>query len=638
MKLAEHKSYNEIETPNEIKTFDFTLNAKAFKIFTDSIYKNKIRAVIRELTTNAIDAHKEAGNNNAYEVHLPEYQEEYFSIRDYGTGLSESQIEKIYTNFFFSTKENSNDFNGMLGLGSKSPLCYNTKSFTIESFYNGTKYVYLCFLDDDEIPSYTKVSDEATSEPNGLKIQFAANYSDIHIFEKEAQAIYQYVELKPSINTTISPLNKRYENDHFFCAGEKKSHILMGNVLYPLEVGHDSLKEYEAIFNTGIIIPVPNGSVEFSPSRESLSYNSYTVSFLRKKMKEIISFFEKDIETKINNSKSVFEAQRKYAELLEDFIFFPTKTFCKNVTYNGQVISLDLTFQNEITQYYHHSYSRKVNCSLTKHIRINSRDLFVYKDCKDAGSRVAEKIRRPSYNSPSVTAYMITDEFLQETGIQKSELILASTLPKPTTVYIREKISGICEWKNDSRITYSWVQVNDYDTGFYVIKDNGYAVIDGKKIHPRKIRELKITETIYGIGKKQEKDALKNGLKSLDEYVKNTFLKQKRILDKNRKLLEKYKAYDYITWAIKIQMNYLNFDISFKDVKVKDDVYNDYLEYLKLNKICPKILDKIQPYLSFSGENVYADQTLINTIKDKIKNIKIPTYQELLEKHYENSI
>src|SRR5690606_19308446 len=116
------------------KEFKMLATAKSFKILMDGIYQNKIKAIIRELSTNARDSHVAAGHNKPFIVHLPNHREPEFYIEDFGTGLSEDKIEKIYSTFFASDKEDSNDYVGCLGLGSKTPFCYNTRSFIVESW------------------------------------------------------------------------------------------------------------------------------------------------------------------------------------------------------------------------------------------------------------------------------------------------------------------------------------------------------------------------------------------------------------------------------------------------------------------------------------------------------------------------
>ena len=102
------------------------VNAKAFKILSSSLYSNRVRAIIRELCANAWDSHVEAGNTDNFDVHLPTTMEPHFSIRDYGTGMSEETMNEVFNCLFSSTKTETNAQSGMLGLGSKSPFSYTS--------------------------------------------------------------------------------------------------------------------------------------------------------------------------------------------------------------------------------------------------------------------------------------------------------------------------------------------------------------------------------------------------------------------------------------------------------------------------------------------------------------------------------
>ena len=107
----------------EIGEFRIRNSAKAFNILSSGLYANKIRAIVRELSCNAVDSHVAAGKQDTpFDIHLPNTLEPWFSIRDYGLGLSHDQVINIYTTYFESTKTDSNEFIGALGLGSKSPF------------------------------------------------------------------------------------------------------------------------------------------------------------------------------------------------------------------------------------------------------------------------------------------------------------------------------------------------------------------------------------------------------------------------------------------------------------------------------------------------------------------------------------
>ena len=67
----------------EVGEFRIRNSAKAFKILSDGLYANKIRAIIRELSCNAVDSHVAAGKADVpFSVHLPNQLEPWFSIRD----------------------------------------------------------------------------------------------------------------------------------------------------------------------------------------------------------------------------------------------------------------------------------------------------------------------------------------------------------------------------------------------------------------------------------------------------------------------------------------------------------------------------------------------------------------------------
>jgi len=127
-------------------SFKIKASGKAFQILSDGLYSDKVLAIVRELSTNAWDAHVAAGTETtSFAIHLPNSLEPHFSIRDFGTGLSHEDVMVLYTTYFDSTKDDSNLFVGALGLGSKSPFSY-AESFTVTSFFNGEKRAYAAFV------------------------------------------------------------------------------------------------------------------------------------------------------------------------------------------------------------------------------------------------------------------------------------------------------------------------------------------------------------------------------------------------------------------------------------------------------------------------------------------------------------
>jgi DNA topoisomerase VI subunit B len=162
--------------------FNIKMTGKAFKALSDSLYQNKIGSIVRELSCNALDSHKEANRAEIpFEIHLPSVYEPVFYVKDFGMGMAPSMIEQVYTTYFESTKDTSNDSIGGFGLGSKSSFSYAT-SFNVISVYDGTKYFYSAMIGEDDVPTIALFNEEATDEVNGVTIEMNVKSEDYRRF------------------------------------------------------------------------------------------------------------------------------------------------------------------------------------------------------------------------------------------------------------------------------------------------------------------------------------------------------------------------------------------------------------------------------------------------------------------------
>jgi len=107
MKL--HTREKEDETNSESLSgtkFSIQSNAEAFKILSSQLYSNKPLAIVRELSCNALDSNNAAGSKLPFKITMAK---EILVIRDYGLGLTDDQMHQVYTSYFNSTKNDSND-------------------------------------------------------------------------------------------------------------------------------------------------------------------------------------------------------------------------------------------------------------------------------------------------------------------------------------------------------------------------------------------------------------------------------------------------------------------------------------------------------------------------------------------------
>src|SRR3990167_10269592 len=195
-----HKSAEIVESYFGISEQD---SAHILNILRSKLYTNKPLAVVREYSTNAWDEHNKLGfPERSIEVTIPSVINPIFSVRDFGNGLDETVIREIYTKYGRSTKRDTNEAVGCLGLGCKAAFGYSD-SFTIVSIYNYIeillKYTYTAYIDETKIGRIAKMNSEETEEETGIMIVVPVKLNDIDLFVKGIQSTFRYWNIKPII-------------------------------------------------------------------------------------------------------------------------------------------------------------------------------------------------------------------------------------------------------------------------------------------------------------------------------------------------------------------------------------------------------------------------------------------------------
>lgn len=312
MRLQEQKQ--QIEGNIQGQSFKIQASAKAFQVLSDRLYTNKIRAIIRELSTNALDSHIEAGKKEVpFTVHLPNELEPIFFVEDYGVGMSEKVIMELYSSYFSSDKTESNDVVGAFGLGSKSPFAY-VDMFTIRSRYNGWEGTFHCYLNEEHVPSIAKVMETNTDKENGVKVALSVKENDFHRFRYEARSIFRPFQIKPEIvgvdGFEIAEYDSILEGNGWKLANNIDDDLVavQGNVEYPLryydlftddeiteilknKLGNDTDTEMlKDLFRRNyFVVFFKIGKLDITPSRESLSLDKRTKNNL---ITKIISIYK----------------------------------------------------------------------------------------------------------------------------------------------------------------------------------------------------------------------------------------------------------------------------------------------------------------------------------------------------------
>jgi len=321
--------------------FRIEASSKAFEILANNLYKDKILAVVRELSCNAFDAHVEAGKTHVpFEVSLPTSTTDQFRVRDFGKGLDNSQVEEIFTVFFASTKVGSSAYTGAFGLGAKTPFAI-VNEFNVNSYQNGHVTKYLCHKKDG-LPVIVLIGVEPTTLEDGLEISFSvANHkSDWATWHSKACLVFDAFKVKPNLNVNTNQVwyscdLENYQSGEFWeTLPNVRGTIVvqMGNVRYDVDIHmlpkiqsrYKSVLSYMWNYN-GLCLHIPGKSIEITPSREEISYDPNTVEYLQDTISGFFTRYEKQIISKLNSAESYFDAL--------DFIIHESQKNCKNLMF-----------------------------------------------------------------------------------------------------------------------------------------------------------------------------------------------------------------------------------------------------------------------------------------------------------------
>jgi hypothetical protein len=300
--------------------------AHIMTILRDTLYSDKVLAVLREYSSNAWDEHCESGKPDLpIEVTMPTASDPTLCIRDFGRGLSAEDIFKVYTQYGASTKRGSDTSVGMLGIGSKSAFAYSD-TFTVVSHHDKMKRTYVAVLDKTERGLINLIHEEPTEE-TGIAIQVAIKPDDIPEFERKAMMLYRFFKPQPKINIEIPPpptIQTKLTNGAIYDRGDSylgQWVAIMGCVPYKISLDQLDTVKRKSEAEVGIPRYVHNisgalyfniGEVEISASREELKYSSKTKEVIIEKFTALVDEYVKNTLDVIDSGNfSIWEKRLK---------------------------------------------------------------------------------------------------------------------------------------------------------------------------------------------------------------------------------------------------------------------------------------------------------------------------------------
>jgi len=340
MLLNERRSEGAVSNiPQDLRgQFTIAANGKAFEILSSTLYQDKIGSIVREISCNAYDAHRENGTPDLpFEIHLPSIMEPYFSVKDYGIGMNTHTVENVFTSLFVSTKENSNDSVGAFGLGSKTPFAY-TDTFNVVAIKDGVSRTFTMYKREDGTPIHSLLLEKDTSEPNGVEIIMPVNnLNDRSAFARAIARQLHFFKVRPIIKggdhsvewqdePADSDILVKYNNITMFKKGDYRNGVsaIMGPVGYELnfQILKEKLPKYDKVItwlsNRTVRVNFNIGDVSVTPSRENLSYDARTIRAFDKVFDGFLEEITKAFEQKFTGFKSPWERAQFMADSNDD--------------------------------------------------------------------------------------------------------------------------------------------------------------------------------------------------------------------------------------------------------------------------------------------------------------------------------
>lgn len=282
-----------------------------------NLYSDPITAIIREYSTNALDAHIDAGVSRPIEITLPTPDSMEFVVQDFGIGLSVDDLRDIYSMYGRSTKRDTNDAVGQLGLGCKSGLTY-CDAFTITAVKNGVKCVAMSTKDEHGIGTIRVLDTVSTNEPNGVRIAIPVKTWDRDSFLIKTNELFQFWAAGTVLIDGEAPEVPEWrkqalalDDDTFVVPSSAplySSYIVMGNVPYPINDVLCEGKGRNRDFNRRVVAFVNMGDVDFVPSREQVHNTTHTEECLSALSEYLSDRFEAVLAEKLENAPTRWDA------------------------------------------------------------------------------------------------------------------------------------------------------------------------------------------------------------------------------------------------------------------------------------------------------------------------------------------
>ena len=260
------------------------------QMLSKNLYSDEVGSAVRECASNALDSHRRAGVTDPIIVSLRVADTGWeFSVEDFGTGLSHRDVENIISKYGKSTKRDSENELGMMGLGFKAPLAY-CSSFYFIARYAGWERKYMMYEGED-VNTIDLMYEKTTTERNGVKVIIPVKSYDEYNFTrkiKEQLCYFEnvYFDVK-SIDNNFTIHRSEYYQWSELCDVEEM-HVCLDDVYYPIDWKKLDMERIR--MPLGVRFSLTDGLYP-TPNREALRYTAEAKDVIKARITDVANHF-----------------------------------------------------------------------------------------------------------------------------------------------------------------------------------------------------------------------------------------------------------------------------------------------------------------------------------------------------------
>jgi anti-sigma regulatory factor (Ser/Thr protein kinase) len=260
------------------------------QMLSKNLYSDEVGSAVRECASNALDSHRRAGVTDPIVVSLRVGDTGWeFTVEDFGIGLNHKDVENIISKYGKSTKRDSENELGMMGLGFKAPLAY-CSSFYFIARKDGMERKYMMYEGED-VNTIDQLYSKRTDERNGVKIIIPVRSYDEYDFRrkiKEQLCYFEnvYFDVK-EIDNNFTIHRSEYYQWSELCEVEEM-HVCLDDVYYPIDWKKLDMERIR--MPLGVRFSLTDGLYP-TPNREALRYTAEAKEVIKARITDVANHF-----------------------------------------------------------------------------------------------------------------------------------------------------------------------------------------------------------------------------------------------------------------------------------------------------------------------------------------------------------